>query len=396
MPASNSSAQYGAIAKTLHWLTVILIFTLFPLGLIAHELPYGTSAELAFKAMLFTAHKTIGMAALMVAILRILWALSQKQPKPLHPNRRAETFLAHTAHWALYIAIIVVPLSGFLHHSATTGFAPINWPFGQSLPFIPQSQTLASIFSAMHESFNFILMITVGLHIAGALKHAIIDKDTTLNRMLPRKTAEMPPASEHKSPAKPAALAFLAFAVAAGVALLAAPEETETASPLTLTPTTSEWTVTEGEIAIEVQQLGAPVTGTFSNWAANISYDPDATSEVKGQVDVEIDIASLSLGSVSAQALGPDFFDAATFPTATFTAPIVQTDTGHTANGTLTLKGTTAPATLPFTLTIEGNTATASGQLTLNRQTFNIGTSTDQDTLGLEVPVTITLSATRD
>ncbi|MFT6452139.1 MAG: cytochrome b561, partial [Halocynthiibacter sp.] len=311
MSLNNSPAQYGSVAKTLHWLTVILIFILFPLGLIAHELPYGTSAELAFKATLFTAHKTIGMAALTVAILRILWALTQKQPKPLHPNRRAETLLAHTAHWTLYIAIIAVPLTGFLHHSATSGFAPINWPFGQSLPFIPQSQALATAFGAMHQSFNFVLMITVGLHIAGALKHAIIDKDSTLKRMLPRKTADMPPASDHTGAAKPAALALLAFAAAAAFALLAPSDEAQSASPLTLAPTTSEWTVTQGDIAIEVMQFGSTVAGNFSNWAANISFDPEAASEVKGQIDVEIDIASLSLGSVSAQALGPDFFDAA-------------------------------------------------------------------------------------
>lgn len=396
MPASNSPSQYGSVAKTLHWLTVILIFILFPLGLIAHELPYGTSSELAFKATLFTAHKTIGMAALFVAILRILWALTQKQPKPLHPERRVETLAGHAAHWALYIAIVAVPLTGFLHHSATTGFAPINWPFGQSLPFIPQSDQLATTFGAMHQAFNFVLLVTVGLHIAGALKHVIIDKDTTLNRMLPRKTAEMPPASEHTGNAKPAALAILVFAAATAFALLAPSEEAQTTAKLTLAPTTSEWTVTSGEIAIEVQQFGTQVTGSFANWAANISFDPDAASDTKGQIDVEIDIASLSLGSVSAQALGPDFFDAATYPTATFSAPILQSDTDYTAPGTLTLKGTTAPATLPFTLTLDGNTASATGQLTLNRQSFNIGATTDEKTLGFEVPVTITLTAQRD
>ncbi|MGH1329701.1 MAG: cytochrome b/b6 domain-containing protein [Paracoccaceae bacterium] len=396
MSLNNTPAQYGSVAKTLHWLTVILIFILFPMGLIAHELPYETSEQLAFKATLFSAHKTIGMAALMVAILRILWALTQKQPKPLHPERRAETLLAHTAHWALYIAIIAVPLTGFLHHAATTGFAPINWPFGQSLPFIPQSDKLATAFGGMHQSFNFVLMITVGLHIAGALKHAIIDKDSTLKRMLPRQTAETPPASAHKSPAKPAALALLAFAAATAFALLTRPEQAQPIAPRALAPTTSEWTVTEGTIAIEVLQMGAQVSGSFSNWAANISFDPETAAETKGQIDVEIDIASLTLGSVSAQALTPEYFDATTFPTATFSAPILQTDTGYTAPGTLTLKGITIPATLPFTLQLEDNTAKATGQLTLNRQSFNIGTKTDEQTLGFDVPVTITLTATRD
>ena len=76
----------AASTKTFHWLTALLILTLIPLGWYANQLPFDTGAELAFKAQLFSYHKTLGVAAFFVALLRILWALTQPKPAPLHPE----------------------------------------------------------------------------------------------------------------------------------------------------------------------------------------------------------------------------------------------------------------------------------------------------------------------
>ena len=126
----NSARHYGPVARSLHWLTAALILTIFPLGLYAQGLPHDTSAALAYKAQVFSIHKTLGVAAFFTALLRVLWAFSQPRPAPLHPERRLETFVADLIHWSLYAAMLIVPLSGWLGHAATEGFAPIRWPFG--------------------------------------------------------------------------------------------------------------------------------------------------------------------------------------------------------------------------------------------------------------------------
>ncbi|MBL9058949.1 MAG: cytochrome b/b6 domain-containing protein, partial [Mangrovicoccus sp.] len=92
-PAGNSAVTYGSVAKAFHWLTALLILTLFPLGLIANDWPHDSSAELATKATLFSIHKTLGVTVFFVALLRILWALTQPKPGALHPDRRLETLL---------------------------------------------------------------------------------------------------------------------------------------------------------------------------------------------------------------------------------------------------------------------------------------------------------------
>ncbi|WP_226781011.1 cytochrome b/b6 domain-containing protein [Oceaniglobus trochenteri] len=394
MPRSNTPLLYGSVTKTFHWLTALLILTAIPLGLIANRLPHETAAELALKAQLFSLHKTVGIAAFAVALLRILWALTQRKPAPLHPERRGETLLAEVVHWSLYGAMVVVPLSGWLHHAATSGFAPILWPFGQSLPLVAQSESLAAFFAAVHFVFTKVLILSILLHIAGAIKHALIDRDATLARMLPGTPALQRDATPHNH-TRPAMIAGAIYAAGFALSVALAPPTPGQASGPALTESGGEWQVQAGSLSIRVQQFGSEVEGQFSRWSADIAFDENAPSP-HGAVDVEIDINSLTLGSVTEQAMGPAYFDAETFPTATFRGDILSTDGAYRAEGTLTLKGAEVPVTLPFTLTLEGDRAEMRGQTTVDRLNFGIGADqTDEATLGFAVVIDVALTASR-
>ena len=98
-----AATTYGTVTKTFHWLTALVIITIIPLGVIANRLPYETNEQLAFKAQLFSFHKTLGVIVFAVALPRILWALTQPKPGSLHPERKAESFLADLVHWLLYV-----------------------------------------------------------------------------------------------------------------------------------------------------------------------------------------------------------------------------------------------------------------------------------------------------
>ncbi|MDD9716565.1 cytochrome b/b6 domain-containing protein [Dinoroseobacter sp. PD6] len=397
MALTNAHNTYGSVSKTLHWLTVALILALIPLGIIANDMPFATGEELSRKAFVFSIHKTLGVTAFFVALARVAWMLSQPKPAPLHPERRLETFAAETVHWTLYATLLLVPMSGWIHHAATTGFAPIWWPFGQSLPFVPKSDTLAHTFASLHIIFERVLVIALVLHVAGALKHRFFDRDLTLQRMLPGATAAAPatPAKPH-GPALPllgAAGAFAAaLAVSAGLGLFAH-DDAALLPQAELAEVASDWTVEDGTLSITVTQLGAPVTGTFEDWTAAIAYDPDSRT---GDVTVTVAIPSLTLGSVTAQALGAEFFAADTHPTATFAAEIIGTDAGQTAEGTLTLKGSTVPVTLPFTLNITDGLARMTGETQVARLDFGIGTAyPDETSVGFTVTIAVDLTARR-
>ena len=397
MALTNSATRYGAVTKTLHWVTALGILLAIPLGIVANDAPYATSDELAWKALLFSMHKTLGVTIFCVALLRILWALSQPKPAPLHPDRRLESWLAETVHWLLYGSLVLVPLTGWMHHASTAGFAPIWWPFGQTLPFVPRSDSVADVTAALHIVFERVLLIAVGLHVLGALKHHIVDRDATLRRMLPGRTEAGDARHGHRLLLPLAsAVGVWAAALGAGATLGVFEHEASAAQIAALDEVESDWAVQDGALSIAVMQLGSEVTGSFADWTADITFDALETPGNAGEVTVTVAIGSLTLGSVTSQALGADFLAAERFPTATFTADILRNESGYVADGTLSLRGAEVPVTLPFEVSVEGQTANMQGRTTLDRRNYEIGEgTTDSGQLGFDVDVIVDLQATR-
>lgn len=394
----NTTLRFGGVAKTLHWLTAFLIITMLLLGIIASKWSFDTSDALATKGLLFSIHKTLGLMTFVVAILRITWAIIQPRPASLPIDSELQHFAASTVHWALYGALVLVPLTGWMHHAATSGFAPIYWPFGQTLFFVPQSAVWAAVLGKLHLAFNIVLVTSLALHVAGALKHHVIDRDATLKRMLPGQVdlpENMKPDSFHKGPMV-MAVAIWAGAACVAVGLgLAKPETTPTAAALRAVQ--SDWTVENGTLSIIVDQFGQSVTGTFADWTAEIEFTETGIDGKHGDVNVVISIPSLTLGGVTNEALAADFLNAEGFATATYTGVIVADgDEGYTVDGTLTLVGQSVPLPLPFDLMLDEGAATASGATSLDRRDYGIGqTYPDDSTVGFGVQIMFDLVATQ-
>ncbi|UWR74282.1 cytochrome b/b6 domain-containing protein [Phaeobacter inhibens] len=415
----SSALHYGSVAKGFHWLTALLILAVFPLGYFANDLAHhiqsadfdGAQTTLTRAALLFSLHKTLGLALFLTALLRILWALSQPKPVPLHPERRAETLLAEVVHWLLYGALVAAPLTGWIHHAATTGFAPIWWPFGQDLPFVPKSEAVAAVFGGLHWLFVWTFAVALGLHIAGALKHEVIDRDATLRRMLPGRAPEVTAQTETPHGALPflVALAIWGLVLAGGGAFgLYAPHSHAPADTAagqghdhdheagTDTMPTGGWVVQDGTLAIAIVQMGSEVRGQFDQWQASIAFEEPNAPGPAGTVTVSVAIPSLMLGSVTDQAMGPDYFDSASYPTAEFRAEIEKLAEGYVADGTLRIRDQEVPLRLPFTLDLNGDTATMSGSAEVNRLDFNIGRGVqDEGSLAYAVTIVVDLTASR-
>ncbi|MEM9426012.1 MAG: cytochrome b/b6 domain-containing protein [Pseudomonadota bacterium] len=394
MTLANTVTRYGAVSKTFHWLTAALILALIPSGIIANGLPYDTPEALAQKAWLFSIHKTLGVALFAVALARILWAISQPKPAPLHPDRKGERWLADLAHWLLYGSLVLVPLTGWIHHASTEGFAPILWPLGQNLPFVPESDRLADVTASLHIIFERVLVVALFLHIAGALKHHFIDRDVTLKRMWFGVTeGGAAVAGGGKTMTVGAAVAVWVGAIGVGASLGLFEARESAATAVALAEVESDWQVESGTLGIEVTQLSSPVKGSFADWTAAITFDETAGG-VLGDVEVTIAIPSLTLGSVTREAMGAEYFDAATHPTARFVADITRGEAGYVATGHLKLKGNDVPVVLPFELTLDGDRAEMAGALTLDRRDFGIGGG-DESAVKFPVEVTVELVATR-
>lgn len=404
---ANTPSSYGAVTKAFHWVTALLILAMIPLGIVAQNLAHAieTGARIADQAtvtramLLFSIHKTVGVALFFLALARIGWAISQPKPGLINGDKPLEAFAASTVHWLLYGSLLLVPLSGWVHHAATTGFAPIWWPFGQSLPFVPKDDAWADTASTLHTLFNYVLGGAILLHVAGALKHHLIDGDATLRRMLPKASRGMATARQPGQAAPLLAaltiwIAMLGSAAAAGWF----PAIIRPAAPVTsLSADGGNWQVEDGSLGITVVQAGDVVSGHFAEWSAEIQYAERADESGKhGEVAVEITTGSLTLGSVTSQATGAGYLESAEYPQAFFRADLLRDGDELLAAGTLSIREISVPVEMPFELLIEGDDATASGGLRVDRRAFDIGMDvTDEDALEFGVEIFFDLTATR-
>ncbi|MCY4305577.1 MAG: cytochrome b/b6 domain-containing protein [Aestuariivita sp.] len=395
MQFRNTSRNYGVVSRSFHWFLVVLILVVIPLGFFANLLPFNTDDQLASKAFYFSWHKTIGIIALFFALIRIVWTITQKKPVPVKENSKLEQYLASIIHFLLYISLISVPLTGWAYHAASEGYAPVLLPLGQELPFIPNNEAIAILFANLHNVLIWLFLLSTGLHITGALKHHVWDKDYTLKRML----IHVEGVNGHTTQIEkfvPGITALIIWSIVVAIvtlnSLTAEVNSIETSPKTEIT--SGNWAVQQGKLEISVNQFGIPITGVFENWSGTIQFEPRELAGEAGMVDITIDINSLDLGSVTENALGKDFLNSQEFPTSNFSAIIRRTSNHYVAEGTLTIRNDFKPVNFPLDLQIIDNVANVKGKLKVDRLDFKIGENyLDNSTVGLEVQIEFSLIA---
>ncbi len=177
----NSENGWGLIARLLHWIVAFMIFGLLASGFIMTDLSFETQGPQ--KMEMYGIHKSIGATLLILMIVRLVWRFLNKPPRP-EPNLKPwERHLSAIVHALLYVALFALPVSGWVM-SASAGH-PVSW-FGLfTFPdLIGKNEGLHAIAEEIHETSPFFLAGLFVLHISGALKHWILDKDRTLQRMI--------------------------------------------------------------------------------------------------------------------------------------------------------------------------------------------------------------------
>jgi cytochrome b561 len=171
----NTVDSYGTITKTFHWLMAVLIIGMLIFGFIMKDLELRS---------VYYIHKAIGFLVLILTILRFVWRVNNIAPKYSETMPKLMVFGANAMHYALYILMILVPLSGYLM-SNSFGY-PVHF-FGIEMPFlIEKNFDHGKLFSEAHELSAFTLLGLIALHILGALKHRFFDKpeNDVLKRMV--------------------------------------------------------------------------------------------------------------------------------------------------------------------------------------------------------------------
>lgn len=180
MSMKDSNNRFGWLTITNHWLTAALILLMLVVGFYMADLPRGPD-----KLQMIGVHKSIGITILLLAILRIFWRAVNPMPVLLGAPPRWRHRLARTVQFSLIALILLMPLSGWIMSSA--GGHPVSF-FGLFTlpPLVGKSKELGEAFHEIHELLAFAIIAVLTVHVLAALRHAFLERDATLLRMLGR------------------------------------------------------------------------------------------------------------------------------------------------------------------------------------------------------------------
>lgn len=174
-----SAAGWSAFARFLHWFIAVLIAAQFVLGWLAVSWRLSPT-----KIDLFVWHKSTGMLVLVLVLVRLAWRATHRAPAWPSHMPRWERVAAGLSHVLLYVAMIALPLSGWVISSAAGVPFRIYWRV--PLPSIAApDKHLADIAATAHLALGIVLIVLLLMHVGAALRHHYVKRDDVLARMLP-------------------------------------------------------------------------------------------------------------------------------------------------------------------------------------------------------------------
>ncbi len=167
------------MSKLLHWLIAGCILGLTGLGwwmvgLSYYDSWYNRGLEL---------HRAIGMIALLLASLFLVWKLISRSPGLQSELAPWEKLGARAAHGVLLLAMFAIPITGYaISTSAGSGFTFFGLFEVPALLSI--SDAARDLAIELHYYIAYGLLGVVAVHAGAAIKHQFVDKHGTLRRML--------------------------------------------------------------------------------------------------------------------------------------------------------------------------------------------------------------------
>ena len=169
--------HFNPLARLLHWLMALMIIAMLFIGA-------GMVASVSARhEWLLNLHKPLGIAILLLVIVRILVRLGTRQPPLPEDLPGWQVMAAKASHLLLYALMLVLPLLGWAMISAAGD--PVMLGHSLQLPsIVPADAQVFALLRKAHGYLAYLLLLTVLLHLAAALFHGWVRRDEVLDRML--------------------------------------------------------------------------------------------------------------------------------------------------------------------------------------------------------------------
>jgi cytochrome b561 len=136
-----------------------------------------------------TIHKSLGMTALVLIVLRVAWRLAVRAPPYSAALGALHRLGARAAHVALYALMIAMPVTGYV--DSVVGGHPTSWfgLFDWPAP-IARNDALARTAGLVHYGLAWALAAALALHFAAVAWHVWVKRDDVFARMGPARAGD--------------------------------------------------------------------------------------------------------------------------------------------------------------------------------------------------------------
>ena len=375
--------RYNSIAISLHWLIAFFLIGLLAVGKYMTSL--ADTDPLRFTLTQW--HKSFGIVVMLLATARIFWRLTHKPPALPLSTTAFERIASHATHLAMYLLMVVIPLSGWVMVSAsplnlkTELFGLIPWPHIEVFTNTPGKLSERSV--SVHIWLANTLLVLVCLHIVAALFHQFFRKDHLLQRMLVSES------HRHNNDLSVALIPGVLLASAFGLYLFATIENRSSSDAVAaVTQAVNEGVAgnpLESSVSFDAIQLGESVTGQFSEVEVQLTLD--ANNLDAATLSAVVMTASVGTGDsqMDGTIVTQDWFASEQYPQATFTSSSFEQIEAFVfrVTGVLTIRE--ASNALEFDLVMRDGVG--SGEFSINRSDFGIGDAGQDEFVEQEVSI---------
>jgi len=175
--------HYTGVARFFHWLTALAVLVMLVTGLVMVYRGKDLNIWDDLTNTLYTTHKTLGLAVLVLVVMRLLYRINNGAPDDEPSLHFFQRFMSHATHWGLYALLIGLPLIGWVGISL---FPALGTFGGFKIPgLMSPDQGFAKQVFWFHALGAYAIMVLIAMHFGAALYHHVVRGDNVLRRMLP-------------------------------------------------------------------------------------------------------------------------------------------------------------------------------------------------------------------
>jgi len=170
------TVKYPLPIRCLHWVRAALIVGLIASGWYMTRLP---ESDMATASIFYPNHKQFGILVWLLAIVHLALRSRYATSMPPAPSALAsfEGTLSHAVHKLLILLTLLVPLLGYSLSSSFSQSDGVPFFFISHLPeVLPKNDSAFTVFQTLHRYGAYAILVLIGLHVLGALKHRLMDK----------------------------------------------------------------------------------------------------------------------------------------------------------------------------------------------------------------------------